>query len=83
MLTPNAQREALRKLVEIVLETIEAGGELGAPSGVLYAGLMHLGMRLDQYETLINSLKEVGLVTESAHLLKLTDVGRAKIKEGK
>jgi hypothetical protein len=60
-LTP-AQAEALRKVVTAVLDTIREAGPLGAPGGVIYAALMHVGCTLEQYEQLMGALVRSGRV---------------------
>lgn len=70
-----AQSKAVAILMSAILDAVEAGGEQGAPSGVLYAGLMSMGMTYDAYQTTISSLKEAGYLTLSNHLLRLTEHG--------
>jgi hypothetical protein len=48
--------------------TAEAGPE-GCPSGVLYAALMTVGIRLDQYEAIIGVLAKRGRIRRANHLL--------------
>lgn len=70
-----ANSKAVAILMSAILDAIEAGGEQGAPSGVLYAGLMSMGMTYNAYQTTIDSLKDAGYLTVSNHLLRLTDHG--------
>lgn len=55
------------KMVMAVAETIREAGEI--PSGTLYAALIGK-VTMEGYEGLIRTLKNTGLVTESAHMLK-------------
>lgn len=56
-------------ILSTLLEAIESAGEVGIPSGHLYAICMgHLS--LETYTNLITILKHLGLVTESNYLLK-------------
>lgn len=63
-------KEQLKATLQAVLAVGEAIREVGeVPSGHLYAQLMgHL--RLDQYNAIIRTLKEAGVVSESNYLLK-------------
>jgi len=62
-----------------ILTTIADMGQEGAVSGHLYAGLMGR-MNLDEYNMLIGLCKGGSLLTESSHVLKLTDKGREMVK---
>ena len=47
------------------------------PSGFLYAEMQGItGITLDNYNTCLDSLKNVGFITESGHMLKWTDSER-------
>ena len=50
-------------------------GPSGAPSGEVYARLMSDGVELDSYQAVLRSMKESGLVSESAYYLTLTKSG--------
>lgn len=70
-MTASADDRALvRKIFLAIAGTIKDVGE--APSGVLYAGLMHYGMSLETYLMIVRTLKSLGWVSESGHLLKWT-----------
>lgn len=70
-LTPE-QRAQFIAIIDVAMEMIEAAGPMGLPSGELYAYLMPTGMRIDQYQGILDGLKSTGLVTESGFLLKST-----------
>jgi uncharacterized membrane protein len=58
-----------------VLDAINAGGEFGAPNGVIYSALMAFGATLDQHQRLITFLTSQGYVTVSGNVLHLTEAG--------
>ena len=62
----NEQLKAGFKVIQAVAEAIRAAKKI--PSGHLYAALMGK-LTLDQYQSIINTLKGTGLVTESFHEL--------------
>ena len=68
MATPN-QAKALIALCEIILETVQESPD-GAPSGVIYAALMSIGISLAQYEALVDVLVKSGRITRSGHVLR-------------
>lgn len=58
----------LERLVSIIGETIREQGADGAPSGVIYAGLMgHCGYT--EYNAIIAALKKAGHIKERNHVL--------------
>ena len=65
--------EALRGVVEVYLETIREAtkkSELkGIPDGVLYSVVMGQDIELETHLTIVEVLKEAGLVEEKNHLL--------------
>ena len=68
--------------INILLQTIAETPE-GAPSGILYAGMMTAGWDIHDYESAVNFCKGQGLITETSNLIKptqkLTDIlGRLK-----
>jgi predicted transcriptional regulator len=66
--------QILLTIIVGILEAIEVAGKQGAPSGVLYAASMSL-LSLENFTTIVDSLKRKGYVTESNHLLVLTEKG--------
>jgi hypothetical protein len=67
MTTAQKQKLAI-EIVMAVAETIREAGEI--PSGHLYAGLMEKGCTMAQYDNLIRTLIESGIVRKSGHMLK-------------
>jgi hypothetical protein len=63
------QAKALIALCEIILETVQECPE-GAPSGVIYAALMSIGITPQQYESLVDVLVKSGRITRSGHILR-------------
>jgi len=59
-----------------VLESIESAGELGAPSGVIYAGLMSQGCTLSQYTSLMAPLERRGFVCLDGDCYTITQQGK-------
>lgn len=65
--TPSAKdTNAALAVILAIAEAIRALGEV--PGGELYARLCDK-MTISQYETIIGTLKNAGLVSESAHML--------------
>jgi hypothetical protein len=56
------QLKALRLIATAILETVREAGELGAPSGVMYAALSAQGCSLNQYRSIMAGLERAGLV---------------------
>ena len=54
------QERAVRLIVAAIMDTIRESGPMGAPAGVLYAGLMTQGCTLSQFESLMGSLVRMG-----------------------
>ena len=54
----------IRMTLEAILDAAEVAGEWGAPSGVLYAGLMTMGCTLDQYQQMMDVLVEMGCLRQ-------------------
>lgn len=58
-----------------LVSAVDEAGVLGAPSGVMYAGLMqHLS--LDDYNAILGIAKQMGYVTESHFLVTITPKGK-------
>lgn len=60
---------------QLVFAIIEAIGNEGAPSGHIYAALMSV-LNLDQYNKILQALKDQKLVEGSGHFLTLTNDGK-------
>lgn len=67
-LTPE-QQEAIRTVGDAIVEAAEAT-EFGAPSGVVYAALMSVGIRLAQYQSLLAILEKQGRIVIDGDLIK-------------
>jgi hypothetical protein len=60
------QTHALRRIATIVLEAVAmADPIIGAPGGHLYAGLMHAGCTLSQYQQIMAGLVQAGCLRQS------------------
>jgi hypothetical protein len=57
------------EVVSVLYQAIAAAGELGVPSGHLYAMSMNSFASVDAYESCIRLLVKSGLVTTNGHLL--------------
>lgn len=68
---------AAQRIGAVVLETIQDAGELGAPSGVIYAALQTQGCTLNQYQSLLAPLVSRGFVVNDDHSLTMTSAGKA------
>lgn len=63
-------------LMTAIVETVAETGLTGAPSGVIYAAMMQVGVTLDLYNALISKIKDHGYITESNNVLHATQKGR-------
>jgi hypothetical protein len=54
---------AIRLAMDCILDAARAAGSLGAPSGIVYAGLSAHGMRLATYQSIISSMVNAGQIT--------------------
>ncbi len=67
------QIRALRSIAGIVLEAVsQADPIIGAPGGHIYAGLMHAGCSLEQYQQIMAGLVRAGLLTQHGECYKRT-----------
>jgi len=62
-------QQAAIAVIKAVHETIREMGSMGAPSGVLYAGLMSKGCNINQYNSIIDILKKQGKIREEYDVL--------------
>jgi len=62
-MTTSQQKAALLLLCDAFVDTVREAGELGAPSGVMYAAVMDK-MTLDQFTAIMTALVAVGKVTK-------------------
>lgn len=67
MLNPQQKSTLYLEILKTLCEVIKVKGTI--PSGELYAHLMPYGCSLEQYESLINTLLNTGLVKRQNHLL--------------
>lgn len=82
-MTPE-QIKAVQRVSLVLLETIEAEGDLGAPSGPMFAALQTQGCTMSQYQQLMGQLEHRGFVTRSDHCYTITPAGknfRAKLQK--
>jgi len=77
---PNIQIRAMRVIINAVLSSIDAAGDLGAPSGALYAALQAQGASLSQFQRIMGELGTMGLVTQFAETYTLTDRGCEQLR---
>ncbi len=69
-------RDQINAYLAVIIETVSDMGDRGCPSGHLYAAMMG-HVTIDEYQGLMTVAKTVGLVTESSHVLRITDKGRS------
>jgi hypothetical protein len=72
--TPQTKTAKLASMMDAIVCAVESGGDMGAPSGVMYAALSPY-MTLDVYQRLMNSMVHMGLLRVSGHLYHLTPKG--------
>lgn len=68
-LAQQTQNEAIRRIADAIVESVREAGELGAPSGIVYAALMSYGMSLDTYHQFIGVLVKLGKLRQEGDLL--------------
>lgn len=51
---------AVFAILDAIIESVKAGGSMGAPGGILYAALMAHGCTLDQFNQLMTILVRSG-----------------------
>jgi len=70
MTTPTEkQMQAIRAIADAITESVKEAGELGAPSGIVYAALMTYGCTLNQYQQFISALVRTGKLRQEGDLL--------------
>ena len=65
----------MNAILAAIVTTVHDAGEMGAPSGHIYAALMGHGVDLGTYQDIVRILSASGLVTENGHLLRVTVKG--------
>ena len=73
--SPRDKVQILLSMVMALIETVEAAGPMGAPSGTCYAAFMSKGTTLEWYEYIKGVAIESGKIRESGHLLTSTKFG--------
>ncbi len=66
------QLAAIRAAGRAIVDAVRAAGDLGAPSGVVYAALMHAGCTLSQFHGLVGGLIRGGYLDQRGDLLFAT-----------
>jgi len=69
MATAKETVQALAAIIEAIYETIKESGDLGAPSGIIYAAVMGVGINLETYNAIIDAMVKSGKVRKSGDLL--------------
>jgi hypothetical protein len=62
------QLEAIKLIVTSIIETVRDAGDMGAPSGPMYAACMSAGASLSQYQSLMDALVRTGKLRQSGDL---------------
>ena len=62
--------QAVRQIATIIEETAREAGPLGAPSGLVYAALMGVGITLDTYQAILDAMVQAGRVRLQGDLIK-------------
>ena len=76
-----SQLDAMRRVCSIVLEAVSAADSVvGAPGGVLYAGLMSAGCSLQQFTGIMGGLTRAGLLEKDGECYTLTPAGRRHLE---
>ena len=63
-------QEAIRAVVDIIVESVGEAGPMGVGSGVVYAAVMPV-LTLEAYESLVSALVDTGRLTRSGHVLRV------------
>ena len=63
--------EILRFAVECIEDAAKVGGDLGAPSGVVYAAMSEHGMTLSVYQQILDHLVNAGRITVEHDCIKI------------
>ncbi|CAB4120840.1 hypothetical protein UFOVP2_18 [uncultured Caudovirales phage] len=63
------QSAVFAEFLALVIDTIRAAGNNGMPSGHLYAMLMMTGIKIDQYNEMINALITLKKIRQSNFVL--------------
>lgn len=66
-LSQQAQTQLLRQLCQMFIDSVKAGGSMGAPAGVMYAAVLDK-MSLHQFEQMMSALVAMGKVRKCGDL---------------
>lgn len=61
------QAEAVRMVAGLFIEAVKAGGEQGAPAGVIYSAVLDK-LSLSQFESIMSGLVRAGKIRKSGNL---------------
>jgi len=81
LISPDAVADVVRQVYLGALDAIKAAGPMGAPNGVLFAGMMTIGMSYQTYQSMIDTLIGMKYVRQSNNLLWLTDQGEQALRD--
>ncbi len=70
------KNSALAQLLQAICDAVATGGEHGVPGGTLYASLMAAGCSLQQFQTLMDLLVQMGRLRRKGHLYYTTTADR-------
>ena len=70
MSSANQKQWAALQIYKAVIDSIRESGERGIPGGTIYAALMAHGATIAQYEALMQSLLNTGLISKSGELYR-------------
>lgn len=74
---------AIKALCDAIVAAVDAGGEFGAPGGVLYSALMSHGCSLPQFERIMSGMIGAGLLCKVGERYYLGELGLELVKGGK
>ena len=73
MTDADKSREALRLLIDAILDAVAAAGPMGAPGGHLYAALMgHMG--ISTFNAIMSAMVRAGKLTKRGQCYHISDV---------
>lgn len=64
MTATEQEKKAVLAVCSAVIDAVEAGGDQGAPGGILYAALMAHGCTLHQFEMIMGTLVRTGVLVK-------------------
>lgn len=66
---PKPAQEVLALAFALIKNAVEISGDLGVTSGTIFAAFSAHGMSLSVYNTIIDTLVEVGMIRKSGNIL--------------